>query len=143
MSTTSLPTEQTAPEFERPGTIERFQFKLDGHTLHYDADEEFAQLLTRPGSLVGGAEGGYLLIRFDVDEEDFSVVHVEPPGGWWPTHGAGPTEMVERAASYLAALRGNLERLEALLEQEPESPERNAFLLGVDAKRAGLPIKES
>jgi hypothetical protein len=120
MTTTALPTRQTdhAPDRERRGSVEKFEMHVEGgHAVHYDADTEFAHLLMTAGSEVGGADGGYVLIRFDVDDEPTTVVHVAPPGGWWPAEGKAPADMILRGAEYLRVLSAKLEKFEELLDE--------------------------
>lgn len=99
---------------DRWGTVDKLSMKHDGHSIYFDAYEGFAHKLG--GDL--GAEGGYLMIRFDVDEEPYSVVHVESPPGWWPTPDKAPHDLVRRAAEYLTALSTMLETIERLAQEE-------------------------
>lgn len=64
---------------------------------------------------MGGAKGGYLLIRFDIDDEAFTVVNVNAPGGWWPMDGKAPADVVCRGAEYLRVLSAKLEAFEETL----------------------------
>ena len=104
MRTDSMTTTSETPLRERRGNVEQFHMNVDGgHAVHYDADTDFSFQLQTRYSEVGGAEGGYLLVRFDVDEEPFSVVHVNAPGGWWPVDGKSPANMIHRGAAYPCA----------------------------------------
>jgi hypothetical protein len=110
-------TTANTPARERLGAVEMFEIAVEGgHKVHFDAYQDFSHVLLKSGSQVGGAEGGYLLIRFDVDDEGFTVVHVDPPGGWWADEGKAPADMVYRGAEYLRILSDKLERFEALID---------------------------
>ena len=88
--------------------------------VDFDADAEFDHLLNdkEKGSPLTGAHGGYLLVRFDVDDAGYSVVNVDPPGGWWGTD-RGPVGMISRAADYLAILRDKLQAIDDLGRSSP------------------------
>jgi hypothetical protein len=88
------------------------RLKHGGHDIGFDADRDFAGHLHR--ALLGNAEGGYVLLRFDVDDNPATVVHVESPGGWWPDDGKAPADLVRRAAEYLGVLSAKLDAIDAL-----------------------------
>lgn len=112
-------TSQSDTPIGRRGVVEQFQYADGaGHSVHLDAFTDFGDLLTHKGSEFGGADGGYILIRFDVDESEYSVVHVHAPAGWWPSIGQGPPEIISRAAEYLSGLDRRMKGFEAVLSGE-------------------------
>jgi hypothetical protein len=102
---------------DRWGVVDKLQMKRGDHSIYFDADRQVSHKLLGADF---GAEGGYLLIRFDVDEEPYSVVHVESPVAWWPTPDKAPHDLVRRAAEYLTALSNMLETIERLAREETE-----------------------
>jgi hypothetical protein len=88
--------------------------------LHYDADTEFGYLLKGKVGNFGGADGGYVLLRLNVDGRDAASctrsrrVVVADLRHW--THGDDGT-----SGEVLQALHERLTRLEGALAEERES----------------------
>jgi hypothetical protein len=103
---------------ERWGAIEKMSMKHGGHSIDYDQHGNFAHLLMGDDSTYGGAEGGYVLIRFDVDDEPCTCVHVDGLGGWWALSGGNPSpvDTLERSAEYLTALASRLRAIDSLCQ---------------------------
>lgn len=90
---------------------------VDGdHELVLDTQGEISLLIkepdpTKPGRFRDGefgfAEGGYLMLRLDVDGVH-SVVHVDAPGG------ADPGEVLKRSSGHLKALSDRLNALQGV-----------------------------
>lgn len=83
----------------------------DDHALKFDTWTGFAHHLS--GSETANADGGYLLVRLDVDSEPLSVVNVAAPAGWAASEGRAPVDMLRRSARYLDALAEKIEKIEA------------------------------
>ena len=83
----------------------------DDHAIRFDTWTEFKHHLS--ASETSNADGGYVLVRLDVDSEPLSVVNVAAPVGWAATEGRAPVDMLRRAAGYLDALAAKIEKIEA------------------------------
>jgi len=104
----------SAREVERVAVVDKLTLSVgDGHQLHYDGAAEVAvDLSSASHGNYDGAHAGYVLVRLDVDDENWTGVEVDAAGGWWPVEGRAPADLVERAAEYLTTLAATLRRLE-------------------------------
>lgn len=83
----------------------------DDHAIKFDTWTEFQQHLA--SSETSNADGGYVLVRLDVDSEPLSIVNVAAAGGWAASEGRAPVDMLRRSARYLDALAAKIENIEA------------------------------
>jgi len=99
------------PEARWGGTKQITVVHSDGSHLDYDSNADPQDM----ESSRKHAEGGYVLVCFDIDGNETSTVHASYPGGWWSDPDAGPTTLVHRAATYLSTLDDTLTQIDELM----------------------------
>ena len=136
MTTTTLPTNRDNAEINRFDRLDVEGFTLHddkGASRHFERDHDLDHKTRK--ALGSGSQRAVLLITLGIDEYDCHRVQLD----YRPGHYDETCYVVDEAIAALEVIRQQL----SVMTSTPDArfSEHNAFTLGVEAERAGLPVK--